>query len=129
MRISIALAQLSVSTRWPISNAMHVTHLTLRDFRNYDRLELGLEPGTTLFYGPNAAGKTTILESLFYLATTRSPRAGADRELVRWCAEGDIGVPPFARLVCDVLRADGKVRLEVVVQRRADDDGQLLGPS
>ena len=41
---------------------MHVTHLTLRDFRNYDRLELKLEVGTTLFYGPNAAGKTTILD-------------------------------------------------------------------
>ncbi|HEX5692032.1 MAG TPA: AAA family ATPase, partial [Roseiflexaceae bacterium] len=108
---------------------MHVSHLTLRDFRNYDRLELKLDPGTTLFYGPNAAGKTTILEALFYLATTRSPRAGADRELVRWDAQGDIGVPPFARLVCDVQRNDGKVRLEVVVQRRTDDDGQLIGTS
>jgi DNA replication and repair protein RecF len=108
---------------------MHVTHLTLRDFRNYDRLELGLEMGATLFYGPNAAGKTTILEALFYLATTRSPRAGADRELVRWDAEGDIGTPPFARLLCDVRRSDGKVRLEVLVQRRADDEGQLVNTS
>src|SRR5215467_2819533 len=106
---------------------MHVSHLSLRDFRNYDRLDLKFDPGLTLFYGPNAAGKTTILEALFYLATTRSPRAGADRELVRWEAEGDIGVPPFARLVCEVQRADGQVRLEVVVQRRADDEGQLLG--
>src|SRR5919198_954305 len=109
--------------------AMHVTHLTLRDFRTYERLEFGLEPGTMLLYGPNAAGKTTILEALFYLATTRSPRAGADRELVRWDAEADIGTPPFARLVCDVRRSDGKVRLEVIVQRRADDDGQLTGTS
>jgi DNA replication and repair protein RecF len=108
---------------------MQVTHLSLRDFRAYERLELGLEPGTTLFYGPNAAGKTTILEALFYLATTRSPRAGADRELVRWDAQGDIGTPPFARLVCDVRRSDGKVRLEVIVQRRADDEGQLTGAS
>ena len=52
-------------------------------------------------------------------------RAGADRELVRWDAQGDIGVPPFARLVCEVCRNDGKVRLEVVVQRRADEGGQL----
>jgi len=108
---------------------MHVTHLSLRDFRTYERLELGLEPGTTLFYGPNAAGKTTVLEALFYLATTRSPRAGAERELVRWDAEGDIGTPPFARLVCDVRRSDGKVRLEVIVQRRADDEGQLTSTS
>jgi DNA replication and repair protein RecF len=108
---------------------MRVINLNLRDFRNYDRLDLKLDAGTTLFYGPNAAGKTTILEALFYLATTRSPRAGTARELVRWEAQGDIGVPPFARLVCEVQRVDGKVRLEVVVQRRADDDGQLLGTS
>jgi DNA replication and repair protein RecF len=108
---------------------MHVFNLSLRDFRNYDRLDLQLEPGTTLFYGPNAAGKTTILEALFYLATTRSPRAGADRELVRWDAAGDIGVAPFARLLCEVRRADGKVRLEVVVQRRIEENGQLASTS
>lgn len=108
---------------------MNVTHLSLRDFRNYDRADLALDPGTTLFYGPNAAGKTTILEALYFVATTRSPRAGADREVVRFDAQGDIGVPPFARLVCEVKRADGRVRLEVVVQRRADDEGQLLGAS
>jgi DNA replication and repair protein RecF len=102
--------------------AMHVTHLSLRDFRNYERLDLKLEPGVTLLYGPNAAGKTTVLEAIYFLATTRSPRAGADRELVRFEAQGDIGVPPFARLVCDVARADGRVRLEVVVQRRADEE-------
>ena len=108
---------------------MHVTTLSLRDFRNYERLDLKLEPGITLFYGPNAAGKTTILEALFYLATTRSPRAGTARELVRWEAQGDIGVPPFARLLCEVKRNDGPVRLEVIVQRRTDDDGQLVGAS
>lgn len=108
---------------------MHVTHLNLSDFRNYARLDLALEPGITLFYGPNAAGKTTILESLFYLATTRSPRAGADREIVRWDATGDIGVPPFARMLCEVQRRDGGVRLEVLVQRRADDEGQLTNTS
>jgi DNA replication and repair protein RecF len=101
---------------------MHVSHLSLRDFRNYERLDLTLEPGVILLYGPNAAGKTTVLEAIYFLATTRSPRAGADRELVRFEAQGDIGVPPFARLVCDVVRADGRVRLEVVVQRRSDEE-------
>jgi DNA replication and repair protein RecF len=108
---------------------MHVTNLSLRDFRNYPRADIALDPGTTLFYGPNAAGKTTILEALYFLATTRSPRAGTDREVVRFEAQGDIGVPPFARLVCEVKRADGPLRLEVVVQRRQDEDGQLIGAS
>lgn len=101
---------------------MYVAYLSLRDFRNYERLDLKLEPGVTLLYGPNAAGKTTVLEAIYFLATTRSPRAGADRELVRFDAQGDIGVPPFTRLACDVVRADGHVRLEVVVQRRAEEE-------
>jgi DNA replication and repair protein RecF len=108
---------------------MHISHLSLRDFRNYCRAELKVDPGTTLFYGPNAAGKTSLLEAVFFLATTRSPRAGAERELVRWDAEGEAGVLPFARLLADVQRRANRVRLEVIVQRRAGEDGQLLNTS
>jgi DNA replication and repair protein RecF len=108
---------------------MDVTHLSLRDFRNYQRLDLELSPAITLLYGPNAAGKTSVLEALFYLATTRSPRVSVDRDLVRWDALGEAGVPPFARVVAEVRRRVGKVRLEVIVQRRTDEDGQLTAAS
>ncbi len=100
---------------------MFVHHLFLRDFRNYRRLEITLAPGTILFYGPNAAGKTSLLEAIFYLATTRSPRLSNDRELVRWDAVGEAGAPPFARIAAEVERRIGAVRLEVLVQRRADE--------
>ncbi len=100
---------------------MHVTNLSLHDFRNYHRLDLALSPHITLLYGPNAAGKTSLLEALFYLATTRSPRVNTDRELVRWGAQGEAGLPPFARLVADVQRATNRVRLELIVQLREDD--------
>lgn len=103
---------------------MHVAHLSLRDFRNYQRLELDLSPATTLLYGPNAAGKTSILEALFYLATTRSPRVGLDRDLVRWEAQAEAGAPPFARVAADLHRYGALVRLEVLVQRHTDDAGQ-----
>lgn len=108
---------------------MDVSHLTLRDFRNYQRLELELTPAITLLYGPNAAGKTSILEALFFLATTRSTRVSADRDLVRWDALGEAGVPPFARMLADVRRQSGPLRLEVIVQRRTDEDGQLTAAS
>jgi DNA replication and repair protein RecF len=108
---------------------MHVKNLSLRDFRNYARLDLQPSPGVTLLYGPNAAGKTSVLEAIFYLATLRSPRVSAARELVRWGAEGEAGVTPFARLVAEVQRRDGSARLEVIVQRRADEEGQLTAAS
>jgi DNA replication and repair protein RecF len=108
---------------------MHVSQLSLRDFRNYQKLDLQTPPGISLLYGPNAAGKTSVLEALFYLATTRSPRISADRELVRWDAVGEAGVTPFARVAAEVRRSAGRVRLEVIVQRRADEDGQLTNTS
>ncbi len=104
---------------------MHVSQFSLRDFRNHQRIDLQLAPGITLFYGPNASGKTSLLEALFYLATTRSPRSRSDHDLVRWDAEGEAGVLPFARVAAEVERRMGRVRLEVLVQRRADEDGQL----
>ena len=108
---------------------MHVSQLSLRDFRNYQKLDLQISPGISLLYGPNAAGKTSVLEALFYLATTRSPRISADRELVRWDAVGEAGVTPFARVAAEVQRGAGRMRLEVIVQRRADEEGQLTNTS
>jgi DNA replication and repair protein RecF len=106
---------------------MDITNLSLRDFRIYQRLDLTLNSGTTLIYGPNASGKTSLLEALFYIATTRSPRTSTDRELVYWNAQGEVGTSPFARLVADVRRAGNRVRLEVIVQLRTSDRGQLTG--
>ncbi len=114
---------------------MYVSHLSLRNFRNYRELELPLQPGTTLFYGPNAAGKTTLLEALYYLATTKSPRSSADRELINWDTTADLGIAPFTRLVANVQRRnahgavsnkDERLLIELVVQRRQDAAGTPL---
>jgi len=109
---------------------MHVTHLSLRNWRNYHQLNLELQPGTTLFYGPNAAGKTSLLEALFFLATTRSPRTSADRELIGWDAPADLGLAPFARLATTVVRRSSgreeRISIELLVQRRQDAAGSPL---
>jgi DNA replication and repair protein RecF len=41
-------------------------------------------PGPHLVWGPNAAGKTSLLEAMVMLAWGRSHRTSADGELVRW---------------------------------------------
>ncbi len=109
---------------------MYVSRLVLQDFRLYRRLNLDLPHGVTLFYGSNAAGKTTLLEALFYLATTRSPRASADRELIALEAQGDLGLPPFARLSTVVhVGAAEPLKLDVVIQRKYGSGGDLLPSS
>ncbi|GAB3644306.1 DNA replication/repair protein RecF [Streptomyces sparsus] len=66
---------------------MHVTHLSLADFRSYARAEVALDPGVTSFVGPNGQGKTNLVEAVGYLATLGSHRASSDTPLVRMGAE------------------------------------------
>ncbi len=98
---------------------MHLFHVQLTNFRLYRHLEVALDMGTTLLWGANASGKSSFLEAIFMLATTHSPRAGADREVIHWDATETFGIPPFARVVGRLQRADGPLTLEMVVQRQA----------
>ncbi|OEU96099.1 DNA replication/repair protein RecF [Streptomyces oceani] len=66
---------------------MHVRHLSLADFRSYARAEVALEPGVTVFVGPNGQGKTNLVEAVGYLATLGSHRVSSDAPLVRMGAE------------------------------------------
>lgn len=58
-----------------------ITSLNLTSFRSYSDRSIVLDPLVTLVVGPNATGKTNLLEALFVLATTKSFRA-KDSELV-----------------------------------------------
>jgi DNA replication and repair protein RecF len=89
-------------------------HLSLTNFRNFARLELSLQDRLTLFQGANAQGKTNLLEAIHLLATGRSPRAGAERELIAWLAlESPL---PYARLVAEVGEGGESQKLELVLE-------------
>ena len=62
---------------------MHLSHLSLRDFRSYAEVELPLAVGVTAFIGPNGQGKTNLVEAVGYLATLGSHRVAQDTPLVR----------------------------------------------
>lgn len=93
---------------------MLVLSLELAHFRNYAHLEMEFAPGITLLHGNNAQGKTNLLEAIFFLATARSPHAGAERELIHWGAANE--PIPFARAQAKVVRGSGQVvDLEIVL--------------
>ena len=66
---------------------MSLNKLTLRDFRNYERLELDFSPGVNLIVGRNAQGKTNLLEAISYLGSGKSFRAQRTAEMVRFGAD------------------------------------------
>jgi DNA replication and repair protein RecF len=79
---------------------VRATRLTLRDFRSYEHAELRPGDGLTVVAGRNGAGKTNLLEGLYFACTGRSCRTANEREVVRFgapltrlelAAEDDLG--------------------------------------
>lgn len=66
---------------------MHITRLELRDFRCYHEWVVEPHPALTVFVGPNAIGKTNIIEGIQLVATGTSFRNPERSEVVRWGAE------------------------------------------
>jgi DNA replication and repair protein RecF len=64
-----------------------LTSITIRDLRGYAALDATFGPGPHLIVGPNAAGKTSLLEAIVLLAWGRSHRTSTDGEVVRWGAD------------------------------------------
>uniref|UniRef100_UPI002FC817A1 DNA replication/repair protein RecF n=1 Tax=Aeromicrobium sp. TaxID=1871063 RepID=UPI002FC817A1 len=87
---------------------MHVSRLTLHDFRSYDSVEIDLEPGATAFIGSNGQGKTNLVEAIDYLSRLDSHRVSGDAPLVRAGAERAV-------VRADVVRGDRTALLELEI--------------
>ncbi|MFN2318493.1 MAG: DNA replication/repair protein RecF [Dermatophilaceae bacterium] len=85
---------------------MHVRHLTLSNFRSYERAELALTPGVTTLVGENGQGKTNLVEAIGYVASLASHRVATDAPLVLFGAEQAI-------IRCAVVRAGREQLVEL----------------
>ncbi|HEY3333619.1 MAG TPA: DNA replication/repair protein RecF [Candidatus Limnocylindrales bacterium] len=114
--------------------------MSIRDLRGYRELEAVFEPGPQLVWGPNAAGKTSLLEAIVLVAWGRSHRTTTEGELVRWGEElarieariGRADTPPEARDAVEVALvrtgtsgARKRIRVNGVARRAAGLAGVL----
>ncbi|MCY4409470.1 MAG: DNA replication/repair protein RecF [Caldilineaceae bacterium] len=97
---------------------MFLTQLHLEHFRNYRELDLTFGAPVTLVQGRNGQGKTNLLEAVYYLATSKSRHARAEREAVdRAATEEPI---PYARIRGEVMRGEELTTLEILFTLRGD---------
>jgi DNA replication and repair protein RecF len=85
---------------------MRVARLRVRDFRTYADADVELGAGLTVVHGRNGAGKTNLLEALYFGCTGRSCRTSNEREVVRFGAT-------TVRIEVDTVAADGPHELSV----------------
>jgi DNA replication and repair protein RecF len=103
---------------------MRIEHLSLKNFRNYTRLEARFPEGNILLHGQNAQGKTSLLEAIYYLATSTSPYTTSDRQLINWRTEDE--PMPFAQISAEILATDRTIsRLSItLVREEANSPGE-----
>jgi DNA replication and repair protein RecF len=96
---------------------VQITRLELEQFRVHRDLALDVPPAGLRVFGPNGVGKSTLLEAVELLSTTRPRRGSTDADLIAHGSGEDLGVQPFARVVGEIDRGGVDVRVEMFVQR------------
>jgi DNA replication and repair protein RecF len=69
------------------SHTAMIEAISIRDFRGYAALDATFGAGPQLVVGPNAAGKTSLLEAIVLVAWGRSHRTSSEGEMIRWGAD------------------------------------------
>jgi DNA replication and repair protein RecF len=100
---------------------MHLTHLSLTNFRLFSRLDMDVPRRVLLLLGDNAQGKTSLLESIYYLATFTSFHAQSDRQLLNFLATRE--ALTVGRLVAVYTRDERQHKIEVRLIQDSNGNG------
>jgi len=87
---------------------VHVSRLSLVDFRSYAEVDIAIQAGPVAFVGANGQGKTNLVEAIDYVARLDSHRVSSDTPLVRAGAERAV-------VRAEVVRGDRTALLELEI--------------
>lgn len=118
---------------------MHLNHLTLQNFRSYSKSEFSFNQDTTYVVGVNTAGKSNLIEAIFFLSTGKSFRAEKDMQAIQFGKEiarvkakivgenpTDLEVMLTNGLVLGKVAPSKKYLVNGVPKRRVDFAGHLF---
>ncbi|MFD1040323.1 DNA replication/repair protein RecF [Virgibacillus byunsanensis] len=90
---------------------MHIEHLKLKNYRNYQQLDISFDDKINVIIGENAQGKTNLMEAIYVLAFTKSHRTPREKELIRWDQE-------YAKIEGRITKRKQTFPLEIVVSTK-----------
>ena len=89
---------------------MKINKLSITNFRNYKKQNIKFNKSTNIFIGKNAQGKTSILESIYVLAFTKSHKIFKDADFIYNHAE-------FAKINAVINLKEKDIELDIVVSK------------
>ena len=87
---------------------MYIERLALKDYRNYEKLDLTFSSQINVLIGENAQGKTNVMEAIYVLSMAKSHRTSNDRELIRWDQD-------YGKIEGSIHRKYGRLPLELII--------------
>lgn len=87
---------------------MKIESLTIKNFRNYEKLRVKFDDEVNVFIGKNAQGKTNLLESIFYCCIGKSFKSCKDKDLIKWGEED-----AYINLVAKKKYRDCKIEIKL----------------
>lgn len=92
---------------------MLITNLKIKNFRNYEELNLDFNKKINIFYGNNAQGKTNIIESIFLCAIGKSFRTNKDKELIKFNEN-------FLNIEINYKKSDREGKIKINISEKKD---------
>lgn len=90
---------------------MHIEQLQLKNYRNYQDLDISFDDKTNVIIGENAQGKTNLMEAIYLLAFTKSHRTPRDKELISWGQE-------HAKIAGRITKRKQTFPLEIIISAK-----------
>jgi DNA replication and repair protein RecF len=89
---------------------VHLSLISLENFRSHLKSSYPLEPKTNLIIGQNGSGKTNVLESIYFLATGKSFRSSSSSQLINWDS-------PYSIVTGKLTKNSEQIELEAQLAR------------
>jgi DNA replication and repair protein RecF len=90
---------------------LFLKHLSLKNYRNYERETIEFANNVNIILGENAQGKTNMMEAIYVLAMAKSHRTTNDKDLIRWDED-------YAKIEGKAMKKNGALSLELIISKK-----------